>query len=419
MPEKRERLVITVGLPLGESVKVAYRALASNKMRAGLTMLGMIIGIFAVIATISMGQSAAASITQQLNNLGTNMLIVNTIQPRNRQGMAWPETLTLADARVLGTRYPGSISAVAGLATGSGKLKIGNEEMDVSVTGTTPNYTDVDNAPLREGRFISAEDVAGRTKVAVIGETVIQQLLGNKSISPVGRTITINTIPFNIIGVMAPKGSLLGNDQDKVVIIPISTAMRRLFNQTTLQAISVECVSADTMDLATEDIHDLLRQRHHLHPPFPDSDDFQVQNLSSFVSAFSNITTALSLLLGGVGTISLLVGGIGIMNIMLVSVTERTREIGLRKAMGATRRDIQVQFLIEAMMLSLAGGLLGMLLGIGLVVVIISIIGWPLVISPWVVVVAVLISALIGVTFGSYPAAKAARLSPIDALRYE
>jgi putative ABC transport system permease protein len=296
---------------------------------------------------------------------------------------------------------------------------MGDKSSATQVNGVTPSFTDVANTPLRDGRFITEEDVAGRDKVAVVGVSVIDHLLGDKDLSPLGQSILINRIPYRIIGVTKPKGSVFGQDQDDFVLVPITTALHRIFNRTNISYMQVQCASAQSMDLATEQITDLLRRRHNLHPPFPDDDDFQIGNQAQILQAFGAVSGVLDLLLGGVAFISLLVGGIGIMNIMLVSVTERTREIGLRKAVGATQTDILVQFLIEAVLLSVVGGLIGLALGIGVVATAVSIIGWPLIISPGLIALAVVVSATIGILFGSYPAAKAARQNPIDCLRYE
>lgn len=409
-----------IGLPVVDNLRIAWHALTVNKLRAGLTMLGIIIGIFAVIAMISLGQSGSAMVQNKISALGTNLILVIPQAPRNRsQQNGAPPSLTLADADAIAERFPKTIAGVAPETTTPSIVKMGDKGANTNVVGTTAAYQLVDNASVRQGRFISGQDVNGRTKVAVVGATVVEHLLGDRNANPIGRAIYIDRIPFTIIGVRSEGGGSFTGDADDVVIIPVTTSMHRLYNQTWIPLINVGCASPDSIDLAIDEISNLLRQRHHLRPPFPDSNDFQIVSQKTFLKAFATIGTVLTGLLGGIGTISLLVGGIGIMNIMLVSVTERTREIGLRKAVGATRTDILIQFLIESMLLALVGGIIGIVFGIGIVWLVVSLAKWPLVISPWVVALATAVSAGIGIVFGSYPAAKAARLSPIDALRYE
>ena len=409
------------GMPLWVSLRVAMRGLTSNKMRTGLTMLGVIIGVAAVIAMVGMGQGASKAVASQINSLGTNLLTVNAGNPRLGFGGGGGDAALLpADAKIIATRFPDSIAAVAAQVRGSVSVKSGDESANTQAIGTTPDYLSVNNAAMQEGRFLTDSDESGRTKVAVLGTAVIGNLYGDATVNPIGQQILINRISFLVIGILQTKGAGgFGQDQDDVVIIPQSTALRRVFNRTNLSSISVECTSPKTMDLATEQISDLLRQRHHLQPPFPDNDDFRIRNQASLLETSQGITGTLTTLLAGVAIVSLAVGGIGIMNIMLVSVTERTREIGLRKAVGATSSDILMQFLIEALMMALLGGLIGVGVGIAIAHVISSRMGWETVIQPMVILVAVGVSVAIGVIFGLYPAAKAAKQSPIDALRHE
>lgn len=409
------------GMPLWVSLRVAMRGLTSNKMRTGLTMLGVIIGVAAVIAMVGMGQGASQAVASQINSLGTNLLTVNAGNPRLGFGGGGGEAaLRPEDAKIIATRYPNSIAAVAAQVRGSVSVKSGDQSANTQAIGTTPAYLSVNNAAVQEGRFLTEADEAGRTKVAVLGTTVIGNLYGDATVNPIGQQILINRISFLVIGILQTKGAGgFGQDQDDVVIIPQSTALRRVFNRTNLSSISVECTSPKTMDLATEQISDLLRQRHHLQPPFPDNDDFRIRSQASLLETSQGVTGTLTTLLAGVAIVSLAVGGIGIMNIMLVSVTERTREIGLRKAVGATSSDILMQFLIEALMMALLGGLIGVGVGIGIAHLISARMGWATVVQPSIILIAVGVSVGIGVVFGLYPAAKAAKQSPIDALRHE
>ena len=412
-------------MSIWESLRIALRALALNKVRTMLTMLGIIIGVSAVIAMVALGTGAGARITSSISSLGTNML---TVIPGNQRirfgpgggGGAQVTTLTEADAKAIAARFPESISGVAPAARGGVTVKLGDKSYQTSLVGTTPDYKTVNNAPVQSGRFISENDVDGRLRVAVLGTTVVEQIMGSPNADPIDMYVQINRIPFRVVGVLKTKGSGgFGQDQDDMVLVPVSTALRRVFNRDYLSNISIEASSKETIDLATEQVTRLLRQRHHLLPPFPDNDDFSIRSQSSLLDIFQTASSTTTNLLGGIAIVSLIVGGIGIMNIMLVSVSERTREIGLRKAIGATSRDIMLQFLIESCTIAAVGGILGIALGFAG--------AWALgrgfditpIISPQSIVVAIVVSTAIGLFFGIYPARKAAQLNPIEALRYE
>lgn len=407
-----------------DSLKVALRSLGSNKLRTGLTMLGVIIGVGAVIAMVAIGQGASQRVTQSISSMGTNLLTVMPGNPRLRGGFGGGgqqiTTLIPADAEVMERNFQSTVRMVAPAARSGVTVKMGNQNTQTSVVGTVPEYQSVNNVSVRSGRFITDDDDRGRLKVAVVGTTVVQNLMGSAGANPVGMEIEINRIQFQIIGVLQPKGTAaFGQDQDDTIIIPLSTALRRVFNRDYLNTIYIECTAPDKMDLATEQITALLRRRHHLDPPFPDNDDFAVRSQSALLEVSQSVTGTMTALLGGVAIVSLIVGGIGIMNIMIVSVTERTREIGLRKALGATEHDIMAQFLTESLVVSVLGGLIGIAVGIGGSKVVGNLLGWPTVVSMNAVLLAFIVAGAIGLFFGLYPARKAAQLNPIDALRWE
>jgi putative ABC transport system permease protein len=288
------------------------------------------------------------------------------------------------------------------------------------VMGVLPEYEEVNNHKVTHGRFVMPQDDETRARVAVVGRSVLQNLFGSPDAAPLGEEIEINRARFRIVGVLEKKGSaVFGNDQDDVIYIPLQTAMRRVFNQDYLNFMSLQCASPEVMDLAAERIGSLLRKRHRLRPPFPDNDDFAIRSQAAALETLGTVSRTLTTVLGGIAAISLTVGGIGIMNIMLVSVTERTREIGIRKALGATQRLILQQFLVESALISLLGGLLGLLLGVSLTAGVAAIFGWKAIVSAAAIIVAVSVSASIGIFFGIWPAKKAARLNPIEALRRE
>ena len=407
-----------------ESFKVALRSLGGNKLRTALTMLGVIIGVGAVIAMLAIGEGAAQRISQSISAMGTNLLTIVPGNPRIRGGpMGGGQAITTLipeDADAIRRNLRRTVGQVAPSSRGGLTVKMGNQNTQTSVIGTVPAYQTVNNADVRDGRFITDSDIRGRLKMAVVGTTVVENLLGNAEANPIGKDIEISRIRFRIVGVLKTKGSAaFGQDQDDTIIIPISTALRRVFNRTYLNTIYVECSSRGKMDLASEQITALLRRRHHLRPPFPDNDDFAVRSQSALLEMSQSVTGTMTALLGGVAVVSLIVGGIGIMNIMIVSVTERTREIGIRKSVGATERDIMAQFLTESFVVSVFGGFIGIAVGIGGSKVVGNVLGWPTVVRPQAVLLSFVVAAAIGVFFGIYPARKAAKLHPIDALRWE
>lgn len=406
------------------TIAVALRALRVNALRSGLTMLGIVIGVGAVIAMVAVGAGAQDRVNQQIESLGANLLIVFNSSGRQggaRLGAGSRLSLTLEDARALQTEID-AVAFSAPTVRGSTQLIYGNLNWSTNTQGTTPEYFTVREWDVVEGRMFSADDVRRSAKVAVIGKTVADNLFVDQT--PIGETMRIKKVPFEVIGVLAPKGqNSFGQDQDDVVLIPITTARTRVLGTSarsrpdSVNVISVKAVSAARMKEAEEAVNELLRQRHRIGPG--EEDDFTVRNLSEITDARAESQRILTLLLAAVASIALLVGGIGIMNIMLVSVTERTREIGLRMAVGARRRDILVQFLVEAVTLCLIGGIVGVIVGLGGAALVANLAGWPVLIEPLALVIAVAFSGAVGVFFGYYPARKAARLDPIDALRYE
>jgi putative ABC transport system permease protein len=408
-----------------ESIITALRALRSNKMRTALTMLGIVIGVGAVIAMVGIGQGAAEQIREQFASMGTNLLTVSRGNMARRMGGPAPATtqvnsLVPADAEAILRRFPDTVAAVAQVCRGSAVMKLGAKSWSAQVQGVSPEYETVAKWEVAEGRFINDQDTASRARVALLGRSLIENLTGDRYASVIGQELLVNKVRFQIVGVLKEKGSgAFGQDQDDVAMIPVSTAMRRVFNRTSLSEIYVSCRTEQDMPLAIEQITTLMRERHKLRPPFPDNDDFTVRSQSQILEASEQSSKTMTSLLGGIALVSLLVGGIGIMNIMLVSVTERTREIGIRKAVGATRQDIMVQFLIEALVISLLGGVLGILMGVGIGQLAARLLNLSAVVEPQIVLLAVLVSGGVGVFFGIYPARRAAQLNPIDALRFE
>jgi putative ABC transport system permease protein len=398
--------------------RIALRALARNKLRAFLTMLGIIIGVGAVIAMVAIGEGAKATIRAQIASLGTNVLVIvpgSSNQGGVRFGSGAVRTLIDADAKAMARELP-AIAFTSPLVRRQEQVIAANLNWATLVQGVAPEIQQIRDWDLADGRFLHEGDVGSAAKVAVLGETVARQLFGNDN--PVEAVIRIRNIPFRVVGLLARKGQTgHGSDQDDTVMIPYTTMQKRLLRINWVHTILVKAVSAERVQEAEEQITALLRQRHRIGADR--EDDFTVRNLSDIAEAASTTARVMGVLLGSVASISLLVGGIGIMNIMLVSVTERTREIGIRMAVGARSRDIMLQFLVEAVVMAATGGLIGILLGIGSSEILKQWVQWPALIDPAIVAIAFLFSGAVGVFFGFYPAKKAANLDPIEALRYE
>ena len=404
-----------------QSLLIAMRALRVNKMRALLTMLGIIIGIAAVIAMVAIGAGASKMISDQISSIGSNLLLVipgSTTSGGLRSGFGGTPTLTYDDAKAIKAECP-SVGAVAPTVRGTAQVVYGNQNWSTIVMGATPEMVTVREWPIVAGRNISQSDVDGTTKNCLIGQTVADNLFGD--LDPVGKIIRIKKIPFTVIGILDKKGqSPQGQDQDDVIYVPLRTAQRKLFGSqfpNTVGSLMIQAKSAEVLKKAEEEVTALLNQRHRIGPSR--EVDFSIRNLSEILAVSEQSSKVMSMLLGAVASISLIVGGIGIMNIMLVSVTERTREIGIRIAIGAKQRDILLQFLTEAVLLTTCGGIIGIVLGIAGARIVAQLIGWPTLISLQTIIIAFGFSAGVGVFFGFYPARKAASLNPIEALRYE
>ncbi len=399
-------------------LKIALRALARNKMRSLLTMLGIIIGVAAVIAMVGVGQGARKQVADQIAAMGSNMLFVQSgTVTRGGMHMGWGATKTLVmdDVNAILRECPSVKQAAPGSGT-SAQVVFGNDNWYTQVTGTSPDYFDVRSYGFTEGGPFTRSDVDQAANVAVIGETVRKNLFG--AVDPVGQVIRIKNLPFRVVGLLEAKGQgAMGNDQDDVVVVPITTLQKKMTGDTWLRFIMVSAISKEATYAAQQQIEVLLRDRHKIRAGT--DDDFVVRNLTDLAEAFDETQKTLTLLLGSTAGVALIVGGIGIMNIMLVSVTERTREIGIRMAIGATDVDVQSQFLTEAVVLSCMGGVVGILFGVGVSTLITNLAGWAILISPMSIVAAVVFSMAVGIFFGYYPARKAARLDPIEALRYE
>lgn len=405
------------------SVRIALRALRVNRLRSALTMLGIIIGVGAVIAMVAVGSGATARIAEQIQSIGSNVIIIlsgSVTSGGIRLGFGSVQTLSEEDAKAIALECP-AVAAASPSVRGTAQVVFGNNNWSTVIQGTAPEFLEIRDYRVVSGRPFTWQDVDGATKVALVGRTVVENLFGGTD--PVGQIVRIKKVPFTVLGVLSPKGqSPGGQDQDDIILLPISTAKKKVLgvsqaNARAVGAIMVQARGPMMMKEAETQIVALLRQRHRLQPG--QEDDFNVRNLSEVFAAQEDSARVMSILLGAIASVSLVVGGIGIMNIMLVSVTERTREIGLRLAVGARARDILTQFLVEAVTLSLVGGLIGIALGLLASLLISYLAQWSTLISGGAILLAFAFSALVGVFFGYYPARKAAFLDPIEALRYE
>jgi putative ABC transport system permease protein len=410
-------------MKLGALFRIALRALAVNKLRSGLTMLGIIIGVAAVIVMVAVGAGAQARVEEQIRALGSNLLLILSgarTQGGVRLAVGSGYTLSEDDALAINREIQEATAAPA--LRGGAQVIWGNSNWSTQIYGTTPEYLAVREWRLASGRVFEPAEMSGAGKVCIVGQTVVRELFGGDD--PVGQVVRIKRVPFTVIGVLENKGqSMMGSDQDDIVLVPIATARSRvlgaanLAKQRAVSTIWVKVADGYDTQAAEGQVRALLRQRHRLQPGA--EDDFSLRNLAEVMAAQEASSRVLALLLAAVASVSLVVGGIGIMNIMLVSVTERTREIGLRMAVGARTRDILGQFLVEAVTLSLIGGLAGVLLGVGGALLVAQFAGWQIQLSGNAVALAVAFAFAIGVFFGFYPARKAARLNPVEALRFE
>ncbi len=398
--------------------RLALRALARNKMRSALTMLGIIIGVGAVIAVVSIGQGAQYMVQQGIQAMGTNVVFIAAGSNRpggTRVGYGGVKTLTVDDMNAILREIP-LIKQAAPSVNSRKQVVYGNQNWNTSVSGTTPNYFDIRKWSIQSGSVFSDQEVDLAANVCVIGTTVSNILFLDEN--PIGKTIRIGDLPFRVDGVLESKGqNVMGQDQDDAIYAPYTTVQRKISGITWVQFINASAVSQVASVAAVGPITSLLRERHRIRPG--DDDDFFVRTQSDVADLANQTQSVMTMLLGGIASVSLLVGGIGIMNIMLVSVTERTREIGVRMAVGATEDDVQRQFLVEAVTLSMMGGAIGILFGLVGSALISNFLAWPTLISGKAIIAAVFFSAAVGIFFGYYPARKAARLDPIEALRYE
>lgn len=408
-------------ISIPSTLKISLRALRVNKMRSALTMLGIIIGVSAVITMLAVGTGASDKIAEQISTMGSNLIIIvpgSTTSGGARMGFGSQSNLTTDDADAIKKECP-AVAEVAPILNGAAQVVYANQNWSTGVNGTTPGILMVRDWGLGSGRSFTEQDVRSATKVCLLGQTVVDNLFG--SMDPLGQIVRIKQVPFTVIGVLAQKGqSLVGQDQDDVIYIPVTTAQNKIFGRRIpgmVRTVMVKARSEGDLDAAEKQVTDLLRQRHRIGPN--QEDDFMVRNLTQMMQVAEQSTKIMTLLLAAIASVSMLVGGIGIMNIMLVSVTERTREIGIRMAVGARSWDIRLQFIIEALTLSLIGGMIGIAIGIAASKILTAMADWATVVSPLSIFFSFGFSAFIGIFFGFYPAYKASLLNPIEALRYE
>ncbi len=403
------------------AIQIALRALRVNKMRSALTMLGIIIGVAAVITMLAVGKGASTKISEQISAVGSNLIIVipgSTTASGIRLGSGSSQNLTRADAEAIQNECNAVLTS-APILNGGAQIVYGNQNWASIVYGTDEGMLEVRDWTLTAGRNFYEQEIRSAAKVCILGQTVVDNLFGNDD--PMNQTIRIKKVPFTVIGILESKGqSMMGQDQDDIVYVPITSAQRNLFGRTfpgTVRSIMVKARSTEDLERAETQIKELLRQRHRIGPG--QEDDFTVRNLTQMMQMAEQASKVMALLLAAIASVSLLVGGIGIMNIMLVSVTERTREIGIRMAVGAKTWDIRIQFIIEALILSLIGGLIGVLLGILAAEMLSFFAEWTILISMYSIILSFGFSGLVGIFFGFYPAYKASLMNPIDALRHE
>jgi putative ABC transport system permease protein len=399
------------------TVEMSVKVLIHNKMRSILTMLGIIIGVGAVIAMLSVGSGAKKAITDRMSSLGNNIIQVfpgSVTQGGVRIGMGSRSTLTEGDARAI-QKDVGSIMYVVPMVSTSGQAIYKNQNWATRIQGVTPDFLLLRSWQVESGIPFTDQEVHASAKVCLIGKTVVENLFGSDD--PIGKTIRINRIPFRVVGVLEKKGSSFGGDQDDSILMPYTTVMKRLMGVSFINNIQISAVSSEAIPQIQQQVTALLKQRHHIGQG--KDNDFQIMNMADIMAAATAMAGTMTMLLGSVASVSLLVGGIGIMNIMLVSVTERTKEIGLRMAVGAKRMDILTQFIIEALVLSLAGGIIGIAMGISVSFLISAIAKWAVSISAGSMILAFSFALGIGIFFGYYPARRAADMNPIEALRYE
>ncbi|HUJ20686.1 MAG TPA: ABC transporter permease [Bryobacteraceae bacterium] len=407
---------------LAASMRIAFNALRINKLRSALTMLGIIIGVAAVIAMVAVGSGAQARIQEQIASIGSNVIIVlsgSITSSGIRLGSGFAQTLSEDDARLIARDCPG-VQAAAPISRGGVQVVYGNNNWATQLLGTTPDYLGIRDLQVQDGQAFTTGDVDAAAKVALLGKTVIDNLFNGED--PVGKVIRIKSVPFTVGGTLVPKGqSPTGQDQDDVILVPISTAKKKVIGSSQANAAAVGQIMVQAREGMTQEAQDqmtvLLRQRHHIQPN--QDDDFTIRNMEEVFKAQETSAQVMSMLLAAIASVSLIVGGIGIMNIMLVSVTERTHEIGLRLAVGAKTKDILSQFLIEAVTLAVVGGTAGIAAGLAASTLISYFAGWSTLVSAGSILLGFVFSALVGVSFGYYPARKAAFMDPIEALRYE